>query len=69
MVVLDGEVDTRKVYVGWKAIAKALGVSYSTARRWWRENGLPAYKVVGQFRVTDEELKVWMDSFRSKKSK
>jgi predicted site-specific integrase-resolvase len=29
------------LYVGWKAIAKRLGVSRTTAWRYWKEEGLP----------------------------
>jgi excisionase family DNA binding protein len=46
--------------VGWKAIADMLGVSTSTARRWTRELGLPAYKLGGQVRVSRVELDKWV---------
>jgi len=69
MVVLNGQVDTEEVYVGWKAIAAALGVSVTTAKRWRRKNKLPAYKVVGQFRASRAEIKAWMAGFGLKKPK
>jgi excisionase family DNA binding protein len=46
--------------VGWKAIATALGVSTSTARRWTREIALPAYKLGGQVRASRAELDKWI---------
>ena len=46
--------------VGWKAIAGVLGVSTSTARRWTRELGLPAYKLGGQARVNRADLDKWI---------
>jgi excisionase family DNA binding protein len=45
--------------IGWKAVAAALGVSTSTARRWTRELGLPAYKLGGQVRASRLELERW----------
>jgi excisionase family DNA binding protein len=45
--------------LGWKAIAEALGVSASTARRWTRELGLPAFKLGGQVRASCGELERW----------
>jgi excisionase family DNA binding protein len=51
--------------VGWKAIAAALGVSTSTARRWTRELGLPAYKLGGQVRVSRLELARWIRERRT----
>jgi excisionase family DNA binding protein len=51
--------------VGWKAIAAALGVSTSTARRWTRELGLPAYKLGGQVRVSRLELERWIRERRT----
>ena len=51
--------------VGWKAIAGALGVSTSTARRWTREIGLPAYKLGGQVRVSRLELDRWIRERRT----
>ncbi len=45
--------------IGWKAVAAALGVSTSTARRWTRELGLPAYKLGGQVRASRAELERW----------
>lgn len=46
--------------VGWKAIAAALGVSTSTARRWTRELELPAYKLGGQVRASRADLERWV---------
>ncbi len=46
--------------VGWKAIAAALGVSTSTARRWTREIALPAYKLGGQVRASRADLERWI---------
>ena len=51
--------------VGWKAIAGALGVSTSTARRWTRELGLPAYKLGGQVRASRLELDRWIRERRT----
>ncbi len=50
--------------VGWKAIAEYLGVSTSTARRYKRDNDLPAYKVVGYYRATQEDLREWVANFK-----
>ncbi|NIT36791.1 MAG: helix-turn-helix domain-containing protein [candidate division Zixibacteria bacterium] len=46
--------------IGWKAVAAALGVSTSTARRWTRELELPAYKLGGQVRASRLELGRWV---------
>jgi len=54
------DVQDDETLVGWKAIAAALGVSTSTARRWTRELGLPAYKLGGQVRVSRAELERWV---------
>jgi excisionase family DNA binding protein len=48
------------ILVGWKAIATALGVSTSTARRWTRDLGLPAYRLGGQVRASRLELYTWV---------
>jgi excisionase family DNA binding protein len=56
-----GYMDTKDdTLVGWKAIATALGVSTSTARRWTRELALPAYKLGGQVRASRLELERWI---------
>ena len=45
--------------VGWKAIASYLGVSVDTARRWAREEGLPAERLMGNARASRAALDVW----------
>ncbi len=55
---MNGESD--ETLVGWKAVAAALGVSTSTARRWTRELSLPAYKLGGQVRTSRADLDKWI---------
>ena len=59
------DVQDDETLVGWKAVAGALGVSTSTARRWTRELGLPAYKLGGQVRVSRAELDKWIRERRT----
>jgi excisionase family DNA binding protein len=47
------------ILVGWKEIAAFLGVSVSTARRWTRTLGVPAYRLAGQVRASRADLDEW----------
>jgi len=64
MVVVNGEVDTGRVLIGWDAVADALGVKVSTARRWRRELALPVYKLGGQVRANEKDLRKWENEIR-----
>ena len=47
-----------RIYRGWKAIARRLGVSVRTARRYEKEHGLPVRRR-GTVYVTQAELAEW----------
>lgn len=55
---------TTETYVGWKEIARILGVSVRTARRWARKKSLPVYRLQGQVRLDRDDLKNWLKSNR-----
>lgn len=57
-------IDEAKDFVGWKAIADYLGVSTATAQRYRRHHKLPAHRVVGHIRATEEDLKAWLARFK-----
>jgi len=69
MVVLNGEVDTDQVLIGWKAIAAALGVSVATAQGWEDTLKLPVYRLGGQVRAAESGLRAWEKQFYAKKRK
>ena len=48
-------------YQGWKQIAKRLGVSRWTARRWARTEGLPVRRIGRTPMITEYAVRVWLE--------
>lgn len=54
---------------GWKQIAAYLGVSIPTAKRYYEEFGLPAFKRGGRYFATPEAVDEWLASPAAKSAK
>ncbi len=57
----------QETYYTLQEVAERLRVSYRTVYRWVRSGKLPAYQLGQEWRITDEDLKRFLEARRTPK--